>query len=294
MNDLTPDVSLASLSAGRAELFARKAGGAGGRLTPEQQAEYAAAARGFEAMFVQMLHKQMKDAMLTEDEDNDGEMLSFGADTLQGYADMQYSDFVSRSGKGIGIADRLYKTLTGGEELPAISQTAVSSRPAFLRQAARTGQTDDDAVEPLHPAPDGRATGNSVAARLQQFEPHIRESAGRNGVPPELIRAVMRAESAGRADAVSPAGAKGLMQLMDGTAAGLGVRNSFDPQQNIEGGAKYLRQMLDMFGGNTELALAAYNAGPGNVRKHDGIPPFAETRQYVNRVMKYLREEQRP
>jgi soluble lytic murein transglycosylase-like protein len=110
------------------------------------------------------------------------------------------------------------------------------------------------------------------------------------GIPEDLLKAVARAESGFDPNAVSRCGAVGVMQLMPGTARALGVSNSYDPEQNIMGGAKYLRQMLDEFGGDVELALAAYNAGPGAVRKYGGVPPYAETQNYVRVVSKYAGE----
>lgn len=114
----------------------------------------------------------------------------------------------------------------------------------------------------------------------------IKQAAQIYKLPENLIKSVIKQESNFTNTVVSKAGAAGLMQLMPGTARLLGVTDSFDPEQNIMGGAKYIRQMLDQFG-NVELALAAYNAGPGNVKKYGGIPPFKETQQYVTKVLSY-------
>jgi soluble lytic murein transglycosylase-like protein len=118
-------------------------------------------------------------------------------------------------------------------------------------------------------------------------EKSIQQAAAKYNLSPGLIRSVIRAESNFQPDAVSSAGAKGLMQLMPETAKELGVTNPFDIQQNIDGGSRYLRQMLDRFGGDLKLALAAYNAGPGAVEQYNGNVPYAETLQYVKRVLRF-------
>jgi soluble lytic murein transglycosylase-like protein len=120
----------------------------------------------------------------------------------------------------------------------------------------------------------------------------IDQVARETGLKPELLHAVIRAESAYNASAVSHAGAGGLMQLMPGTAERYGVRDRFDPPQNVRGGARYLRDLLQMFDRNLQLALAGYNAGENAVIQYDRtIPPYAETQQYVKRVMQYYVEE---
>jgi len=113
----------------------------------------------------------------------------------------------------------------------------------------------------------------------------IREAAQRYGVREDLVSAVIRVESGFNARAVSRKGARGLMQLMPGTAAILGVRDSFDPAENIDGGVRHLRGLLDRYGNNVPFALAAYNAGEGAVNTHGGIPPYAETQAYVARIL---------
>ena len=116
----------------------------------------------------------------------------------------------------------------------------------------------------------------------------IRAAAERHNVPHELVSAVIRVESGFNARAVSPKGARGLMQLMPQTASILGVRDSFDPKDNIDGGVRHLRGLLDQYGNNIPLVLAAYNAGEGAVNRHGGIPPYAETQAYVERIMSLI------
>lgn len=116
------------------------------------------------------------------------------------------------------------------------------------------------------------------------FDALIAEAAARVDLDPALVRAVVAVESGFQPNAVSPAGAKGLMQLMDATAAGLGVNDSFDPAENLRGGTEFLRYLLDRYG-DERLALAAYNAGPGAVDRYRGIPPYEETQRYVGAVL---------
>lgn len=117
----------------------------------------------------------------------------------------------------------------------------------------------------------------------RQFE----KAAIRFSVDPALLKAVARAESCFDPKAVSSAGAKGLMQLMPATAKEMGVKNILDQQQNLIGGAQYLAAMLARYSSDTQLALAAYNAGPGNVDKYNGVPPFSETRKYITAVKRF-------
>jgi soluble lytic murein transglycosylase-like protein len=157
---------------------------------------------------------------------------------------------------------------------------ALSATPSqFVKSRPLTGSV---AVE---------ATNFTALRPEQAYEQLIQEAARLYNISPALIRAVMRTESQFDPNAVSPVGAQGLMQLMPALAKEMGVTDPFDPRDNIIGGAKYLKQLLDSHRGNVSLTLASYNAGPGNVKRYRGIPPFKETRNYVRKITDILQEE---
>ncbi len=131
---------------------------------------------------------------------------------------------------------------------------------------------------------------DTLQTASQSLDDIFQKASQKYDVPVSLLKAIGKAESNFNPNAVSCAGAQGVMQLMPATAKSLGVTDSFDAEQNIMGGAKYIKQMLDRYDGNVKLALAAYNAGSGNVEKYGGIPPFKETQNYVTKVMSYAGE----
>lgn len=155
---------------------------------------------------------------------------------------------------------------------------------------------DKDGVVHLSNVPDARHNlvlkEGWVRFRLgpnfEQYEPLIWKAAETHKVDYALVKAVIKAESNFNPSAVSRKGAKGLMQLMPGTAGVLGVTDSFHPEDNIHGGVRYLRYLLDLFNGDLKLALAAYNAGENAVLRYKGIPPYQETKTYVQKVLRYL------
>ncbi len=159
---------------------------------------------------------------------------------------------------------------------PIVTETRRQTPSAQAPTQAASTSEEIGATQPL-----------KADAVAQRIEASIQKAAIDYELPAELIRGVIQAESNFQVRAVSPAGAQGLMQLMPATARDLGVDDPFDIRQNIDGGARYLRQMLDMFDGDVKRALSAYNAGPGTVMKYDGQVPYPETRHYVRKVMLY-------
>ena len=181
----------------------------------------------------------------------------------------------------IGLADMIYRQLSGyigrHREVPSATAAGSGAGAAGPVEAMPPPAPVTDEPEPQGDEAEGQSG-------IEAFREQIEAAAARHDLDPALVAAVIQQESAGNPRAVSPAGARGLMQLMPSTARLLGVRDSFDPQQNIEGGARYLKQMLERFGGDERLALAAYNAGPSAVERYAGVPPYRETRDYLKRV----------
>jgi|SRR5579872_952580 soluble lytic murein transglycosylase-like protein len=164
--------------------------------------------------------------------------------------------------------DQIFGVDPAQETTPTISN-APSGRFASMVQQQIAGQ-------------DGAVAGPQATPAIEQL---VQTNSASQGVDPDLIRAVMANESAFDPHATSSAGAQGLMQLMPQTASEVGVTNSYDPSQNVAGGTRYLRTLLDRFGGNLTNTVAAYNAGPEAVEKYNGIPPYPETQSYVKNVL---------
>ena len=234
-----------------------------------------AIAQDFEAMFTSIMLRAMRGTV----GENPLIPSSMGEKI---YTDMLDSELATLSARNasLGLSDMLIREIERHENPTGVSARAneLSNIPLWATQRGAMAYNPYSS-----PAP---PNSSALLSRVGRWDNLITQASERYGVDKNLIRAVMARESAGDPYAVSSAGAKGLMQLMDGTARELGVSNSFSPDQNVNGGVRYLRQMLDMFDGNEVLALASYNAGPGNVRRYNGVPPFRETQHYIEAVLR--------
>lgn len=240
------------------------------RYTAEEKTKLAKAAKGFESMLTQMMLKSMTKSANGLFGEN-----SYGGDMFDTIFENEIAMHMTEN-KGLGIADMIFKKMTG-EDLSVNMLNLKNTKPAFnISKELIAGKNE---IKP----------SQSASQRLAKYDDLIRSAAKKFGVNENLVKSIILTESAANEKAVSSANAKGLMQLIDSTAADMGVRDVFNPKENIDGGTKYISKMLRQYDGNLEKALAAYNAGPGNVDKYKGIPPFKETQNYVARVMGYLK-----
>lgn len=245
-------------------------------LDEQSKVQLQKAVKDFESIFVGYLLKNMRSSIPDSTLFGDG----FGGDLVEEMFDTELAKHISHN-SNLGLAEMLYRQVTG-EDLPKetrhLSRTVPRSTVTQPAQKAVTVSATDKLEMP-----------KSLNERVNNFDTFINEAAEQHGLDANIIKAVIASESAGNQFARSSKEAKGLMQLIDSTATAMGVRNVWNPRENIMGGAKYLKQMMERFDGDLKLALASYNAGPGAVEKHGGVPPYKETQQYVKKVMNYLR-----
>ena len=212
--------------------------------------------------------------------DTSKEIETFGADTTNKSAKVN-----SENASSSATRSSSSRTFPGEDALPSSINEAINP---FAASASRSVKQQPERVDEEFIETPTRETKRLSFESNLSTEDMITAAAEKYDVDPRLVKAVAIAESNMNQNDISDAGAVGVMQLMPETAKGLGI-DPYDEQQNIEGGAKYLKQMLDTFSGNVKKAVAAYNAGPGAVQKYGGIPPYGETQHYVGRVMDLYR-----
>lgn len=201
---------------------------------------------------------------------------------------MYTSNFERRSSEESGIGS----TSNFAVILAALmdSNSAGSGTGQVVRRVAGPAARTPESLKTVSPRQFRTPPSGSASVSSNTGLDHILESTAKKfGIEPGLLKAVAKVESDFNPFAVSKSGAMGLMQLMPGTAASLGVENPFNAMENIEGGARYLKSLMDRYGGDARLALAAYNAGPGAVDRHGGVPPYSETTSYLNKINNIFR-----
>lgn len=250
------------------------------KYSEAEKIKLAKASKDFEAIMTSFMLKSM--TKNTEGLLGGGD--NYGGEVFDTLFEQGMSEFISNS-KGMGIANIIYKRMTG-EDLPQIVR--IPRKATAINKTENNENNTSPAVSVKKKDSVPVMPGKSALKRLEQYNDIISEASAKYGVNENIIKSVILTESAAKENAISKAKAKGLMQLMDFTAKDMGVKNVWDPRENIMGGTKYLSQLIEKYNGNLEFALAAYNAGPGNVNKYNGIPPFEETQNYVRRVKSYL------
>ncbi len=208
------------------------------------------------------------------------------AKTMAGQSQGSLSDILYNSLVKSVEAESVQRPETMPTEIPDRVRNYQPVQSLSLQSGTKSTQDQPDEVKAVElPIQTTSLQPISSDPVLEKYGKIIDHASRRYNLPPRLVYSVIMAESSGRADVVSPKGARGLMQLTDSTATDLGVTDSLNPTQNIMGGAKYLSQLLERYDGDLKLSLAAYNAGPGNVSKYNGVPPFPETENYVEKVL---------
>jgi soluble lytic murein transglycosylase-like protein len=261
------------------------------------------AALDFQSMFLSQMYKSMRKSTIAEG--NELTQASPGREIFSEMLDNQYASLDAKNplvsgaqgmknaltGISNSLASQIYRSLRRAEGADVVSAPADAKRIAIPRFDGKVEEAENDF--PLSPilaklvganARDGKSTAPAAMSDAA-LRPLIDQASQAYGVSANLIKGVIKAESANQPLAVSAAGAKGLMQLMDSTAQAMGVRDPFNAKENVLAGTRYLKELLNRYGGDESKALAAYNAGPTAVDRFRGIPPFAETKTYVDTVL---------
>ena len=264
----------------------------GGRGTSveAEKARLRKATQEFESFFNYYMLKTMRKTIPKNDEAGQS-LLSTGnsKDIFNDIFDTELARMMSL-GRNQSVGDMLYKAM---EKLvdAGFDQNKASVQIKGLKEPSQTFDLPQREFREVTTKPSQltipRQRARGVDEIMRQYNRHIQRAAEATSLDPALIASVIKAESNGNRKAVSSAGAKGLMQLVDSTAADYGVKRVFDAKENITAGSRYLKDLIDRFG-DVRLGLAAYNAGPGNVIKYKGVPPFEETRSYVDKVLDTL------
>ena len=249
----------------------------GPHSTPEQIKKVA---KEFESIFTSIMLKSMRNTV----GENPLMPASFGEEVYTDMLDTEYAKIFANNAS-LGLSDLIIRELERQEN----RNNPLAALHDLKNQGASWATDPRLMARPLNQGSAAVTLSSTKAAQVGKWQPLIDKASKTFGIDKNLIAAVITQESGGNPRAVSAKGAKGLMQLMDTTAADMGVNAPFSPWANITGGAKYLRLLLDKFDGNERLALASYNAGPAAVERYGTIPPYRETQDYVESVLELRR-----
>ena len=241
----------------------------------------------FEALFVNQLLKTMRASFATKKKDDQG----LGKDVFMSIADQALADKIGQHG-AFGIGKALMKSFDQRENTSRLNAEETETNKKAYLPLQHSGFTSIKTDSPHFVRLSEKSKRYDVSrVTTGQLDDLIKSASRKHQLPNELIRAVVQVESGGNRFAVSRRGAKGLMQLTDSTAREMGVRDVFNPKDNIDGGTKYLSSLIRRFSGDLRLALAAYNAGPAVVARFGGVPPYRETVRYIDKVLSFMQKD---